>query len=340
MARPSVSSLREARRAVERLIRTGGRDKYSRAGLADMLSRALGAVGGTLGKMLRRALDPNKMTARELTAGVQSVVGELGGAAFVEPPPVIRGVPRPPPIPPGWGDPPTAPPPGSAPPPQPGAGSSSSRTKRTPFGAPPLAGETDGWHHTPQSSNVWGFRWDAAGEQGRARAVGTLFVAFKAPVLHDGVTRQKGTMNLSGNRGKTIAGKSNAKGPVYEYPGVTLAMYQSFLKVQHAPSKAGEENTGGADNSPGRWVWVHLRGRSAEAVKGGTATVYGGRRNNLKQGALVQTADGGMGLYVPRKSTKRGYVARASAALGTGRRAFSRNTIETQVGFSTRRAKG
>lgn len=178
--------------------------------------------------------------------------------------------------------------------------------------APPLPGESHPFAReilTPDSSNVFSFAYDYA--------TSTLFVTYKAPVLHahnvrTGPGRLGGRRQLRGKPGATVAGKSNERGPLYAYYDVPVRVFER-MKMAH---------------SKGKFVWDNLR------VRG---TIYGHQyRYALMQGA-VTIQDGVSGVYIPRKATPRGFRVRSVSDIGQGRRSFQSSTLPSR-GFRSRTA--
>lgn len=197
--------------------------------------------------------------------------------------------------------PPSSPPPGSpVPPPSPYPASG---RQFAPAGVPPAPGEDSPFAHeiyTPQSSNVFSFTYDPLAS--------TLYVTYKAPRINPaavGMVRgRSGSRQLRGKLGKTIAGKTNERGPLYAYFDVPVRVFQ---RMKLAVSK-------------GKFVWDELR------VRG---TVYGHQyRYRLVQGSV--TPDVG-GVYIPRRATERGFRTRAVPMLGTGRRDYSQSTLPEEI---------
>lgn len=164
---------------------------------------------------------------------------------------------------------------------------------------------------TPQSSNVYGFRYE--------RATSTLFVSYRAPgtrpdrvidsanVIHRG--RLTKTQLVAG-RG-SFAGNTNERGPTYAYYDVPIRV---FVRMKLAHSK-------------GTFVWDELR------IRG---TIYGHRfRYALVAAESTVTVDGESLPYIPRRATPAGYRTRSLADPGRGKREFRTSTLPEQR-FSTR----
>lgn len=165
---------------------------------------------------------------------------------------------------------------------------------------------------TPQSSNVFSFTYSPQAS--------ILYVTFKAVRLHRDSTRvgrgrRGGERQLRGTPGRTVAGKSNSRGPMYAYLDVPERVYERMLRA----------------NSKGKFVWDELR------VRG---TIYGHQyQYNLVHGS--PTAEHGLSnLYIPRKATRSGFKVRSVATVGQGRRGFKSSTLPSQIGFSTFRTRG
>lgn len=175
----------------------------------------------------------------------------------------------------------------------------------------------------PTSSNVWSFQYFRRPHD----KSGILYITYKASRLnknalyHGAARRRGGRRQLHGQLGATVlAGKENAPGPTYAYFGVSPAVFNR-MKLAH---------------SKGKFVWDELR------IRG---TVYGHRyRYQLVVGQLVTGFPGAVvQQYIPRKATRRGFVTRAVADVGTGRRSFTSSTLPPAGhggGFTTRRRSG
>ena len=193
---------------------------------------------------------------------------------------------------------PTATQPGTVPSPAP----IGSRGWFSPTLEPPRPGEDHAFSReilTPQSSNVFSFTYDYA--------TSTLFVTYKAPLLHTqnvrtGRGRLGGRQQLRGKLGATVAGKTDERGPLYAYYDVPARVFERMKLAQ----------------SKGKFVWNELR------VRG---TIYGHQyRYALVQGSV--TIQGKVsGVYIPRKATPRGFRVRSVADLGQGRRTFQSSTL-------------
>lgn len=163
----------------------------------------------------------------------------------------------------------------------------------------------------PESTNVYSFAYDPN--------TSTLYVTYKGVKLNEGVKttrgrigRGQGKHQFKGERGATLAGRTNMPGATYAYLDVPARV---FTRMKHASSK-------------GKFVWDELR------VRG---TIYGHKyRYQLVQGALV-TQGSFHGIYVPRRATRKGFRVRTEAGMGRGRRGFAMSALPSQTGFSTRR---
>ena len=150
-----------------------------------------------------------------------------------------------------------------------------------------------------KSSNVWSFRYHFPSS--------TLEVTYKAPIVQGLRMRRGSSATEPGARGAKIVGKRDAPGAAYWYSDVPVRVYRLLLSA----------------SSPGGAVWDHLR------VRG---TLYGHQyKYRLASGSLVTTQGGAMGVYVPRRATRRGFRTRALAQRGTGRRGFIRSTLPEAV---------
>jgi len=170
---------------------------------------------------------------------------------------------------------------------------------------------------TPTSSNVYSFQYyRPPGDSGRAgQTKGILYVTYKANEIR---ARASGRQ-LHGEHGGTVGKKVNKPGSTYAYFDVPISVFQGMK----------------AAYSKGHYVWEKLRVEHS---------VYGHRyRYLLVVGQIVKRARGGLSQYVPRKATKKGFVTRAVADVGTGRRGFVSSTLpapRTGSGFTSHRARG
>lgn len=161
---------------------------------------------------------------------------------------------------------------------------------------------------TPQSSNVYAFRYE--------RATSTLFVSFKAPnfTAGEGANRfHKGRLSRYQAIGGQHEGgaRRNERGPTYAYFDVPIRV---FVRMKNAASK-------------GRFVWDELRVR-------GTLWGHQYRYSLVKSEATVM-ADGQAVPYIPRRATPAGFRTRSLADQGRGVRGFRTSTLEERL-FSTR----
>ncbi len=170
---------------------------------------------------------------------------------------------------------------------------------------------------TPTSSNVYSFQYyrppGDSGRVGQTKAI--LYVTYKANEIR---ARASGRQ-LHGERGSTVGKKVNKPGSTYAYFDVPISVFQGMK----------------AAYSKGHYVWEKLRVEHS---------VYGHRyRYLLVVGQIVKTKRGGLAMYTPRKVTKKGFVTRSVADVGTGRRGFVTSTLpapRTGSGFSSHRARG
>lgn len=165
---------------------------------------------------------------------------------------------------------------------------------------------------TPQSSNVYAYRYD--------RQTSTLYVSYKATQLKSGagdraniIHKQRLTHEqLTAPLGST-GGKSNTRGPTYAYYDVPVRV---FVRMKLAASKGG-------------FVWDELR------IRG---TAYGHRFRYALVGA--EAAAGEDLPYIPRRATPAGFRTRSLADPGQGKRGFRTSTLpEYTFSNSTRRAR-
>lgn len=166
---------------------------------------------------------------------------------------------------------------------------------------------------TPTSSNVWSFQYyRPPGDSGReGNTKGILYVTYKANKIQ---ARARGRQ-LRGEHGSTVGGKVNKAGSTYAYFDVPLSVFNGMK----------------AAYSKGHYVWEALRVEHS---------VWGHRyRYQLVVGQVLKKPGGGLANYVPRKITKKGFVTRSVADIGTGRRGFVSSTLpagRTGTGFTTR----
>jgi hypothetical protein len=172
----------------------------------------------------------------------------------------------------------------------------------------------------PTSSNVYSFQYFRRPHD----RTGILYVTYKAHGLKaTGMVAGSGRFRGGRKQLHGIPGavhgrsRSNDPGPTYSYFNVPPAL---FTRMKQAHSK-------------GKFVWDELR------VRG---TVWGHKfRYSLVVGQLVDNVPGIKGAqYVPRKATRRGFVTRSVADIGSGRRGFVSSTLPPSTsggGFTTRR---
>jgi hypothetical protein len=160
---------------------------------------------------------------------------------------------------------------------------------------------------TPQSGNVFAFRYE--------RATSTLFVSYKAPRFETGEGSNrfhKGRLTHYQANGGRHDGKLNERGPTYAYFDVPIRV---FVRMKLAASK-------------GRFVWDELRVR-------GTLWGHQYRYSLVGAEATVTDTDGELVPYIPRRATRAGFRTRALADQGRGVRGFRTSTLPEQL-FSTR----
>lgn len=241
--------------------------------------------------------------------------GGRGGRGTRTPPGTSAPTPSP-----GGNGPVPPPPPGgfstrALPTPQPpGGGPGVHRSLRSTQAAPPLPGESD----LPfgeeilvtNSSNVFSFSY----KRMPGVATGNLYVTYHGHQINKHAT-SRGTVaakgmpreQLVGTLGKTLTGARGGRGSMYCYFDVPPNV---FTRMKAASSK-------------GKFVWDALR------IRG---TIYGHQyRYQLVQGQVTP----GVGVYIPRKATRKGFRTRSVADLGTGVRGFQTSTLPEQT-FSTR----
>lgn len=173
----------------------------------------------------------------------------------------------------------------------------------------------------PTSSNVYSFQYFRRPHD----RLGILYVTFKAHSLKaTGLVAGAGRFRGGRRQLHGIPGgvhgrsRSNEPGPTYSYFNVPPSL---FTRMKQAHSK-------------GKFVWDELR------IRG---TVWGHKfRYSLVVGQLVNNVPGISGAqYVPRKATRRGFVTRSVADIGSGRRGFVSSTLPPSTtgggGFTTRR---
>lgn len=165
---------------------------------------------------------------------------------------------------------------------------------------------------TPQSSNVYSFRYSSVDE--------ILWVTFKAQEFHPGalttgqatIGGRRSQMQAIGRRGRTIKGgrRPNSPGVTYFYANVKAAGFEAFRQA--------------AMSSAGKAVWDHLRIRR---------TVYGHRyQYGVTGGQLLPNGQS----YIPRKATANGFRTRSLRVINS--REFQTSTIPaSRSGFRTRR---
>lgn len=214
--------------------------------------------------------------------------------------------------------PPVEPPPGNEPPTAGDSPTPPSRPRtRQPQGFPEEQQNFSDEFLTPTSSNVYSFQYyRPPGDSGRAgQTKGILYVTYKANEIR---ARASGRQ-LHGEHGGTVGKKVNKPGSTYAYFDVPISVFQGMKSAY----------------SKGHYVWEKLRVEHS---------VYGHRyRYLLVVGQIVKRPSGGLSQYVPRKATKKGYVTRAVADIGTGRRGFVSSTLpapRTGSGFVSHRARG
>ena len=177
---------------------------------------------------------------------------------------------------------------------------------------PPLPGQESPWTAetpTPQSSNVYSFSYDPQ--------TSTLYVTYQANALNPdsvstGTGPHGGRAQLVGKRGSTVKGKTGQRGPQYAYFDVPARVHQRMKLAQ----------------SKGKFVWDELRVRGS---------IHGHKYRYSLVAGSVTIQQGLSGVYIPRKATKKGFVVRSVADVGTGRRSFQSSTLPSQRGHSTRR---
>jgi hypothetical protein len=183
---------------------------------------------------------------------------------------------------------------------------------------------------TPASSNVYSFQYyrqpGDSGLPNQTRAI--LYVTYKANRIRSSTSPTSGMFGTTrrhrgrkgqvyGEHGSTVGSKTNGPGSTYAYFDVPLSVFHGMKGAY----------------SKGHYVWEKLRVEHS---------VWGHRyKYQLIVGQVLGTPAGGQ--YVPRKATRKGYVTRAVADIGTGRRGFVTSTLpapHTGSGFSTFRARG
>lgn len=154
---------------------------------------------------------------------------------------------------------------------------------------------------TPQSSNVYSFRYE--------RATSTLFVTYKVSERHDSPKRPiERDRSLSGGGrlshqqvfGGVSGDKLNAPGATYAYYDVPIRL---FVRMKLAVSK-------------GTFVWDELRIRGS---------IHGHKFRYSLVGAAHQPD--GDAPYIPRRATAAGFRTRALADKGSGSRGFRTSTL-------------
>lgn len=336
---------RHVQNAVAQVVRYAtATNRSSRTSLLTGLARQFGPIGqaiAELASVFSAGSTPNVLDIQEAIKMIQGAGYDVSPSADVTSPPTPPPVITPPPTrrrpssrpepepssPRGPAQPPSPPPPpGSSPggpggsgpgdrgrrgggfrvpsvPTVPAAGSLTSR--RTAPDEPPLPDEDHPFNReilTPQSSNVFSFTYDYQSS--------TLYVTYKASQLSSKHTKtvkgRGGLSQLSGVAGKTITGKTNARGPMYAYYDVPERV---FTQMKFAHSK-------------GKFVWDRLR------VRG---TIHGHKyRFGLIQGS-VTIQDGVIGTYIPRRATSKGFRVRSVAVVGSGKRAFQTSTLPERL---------
>lgn len=304
--------------------RNGGLQRTVTSMLRRRLQRlGLGGLGEIASIVLEQLINGRRITERDLERALRTVL-ESGyvvttpGAEQAPPrrragaPPIVRPPNRPgePPIVrPGAPNARPAPPRGPASPAEPPQRTSTSprsrrsttRTEDLPWadtrrvrahekpGDPDLLPEIQ----TPESSNVFSFRYDTFGQ--------ILYVTYKAP---GPVTKRTKNISVCSGKEATVGHRPHIRGAMYAYGGakrpVPRHVYDSMVRAR----------------SKGKFVWSHLR------VCG---TIHGHQYPyRLVQGALV--GPNRTEIYVPRKATARGFRVRTVPMVGTGRRGGIRST--------------
>jgi len=164
-----------------------------------------------------------------------------------------------------------------------------------------LKGEFSDLWPTPRSSNVYSFQY--------RYSTSTLYVRFKAPLLNSDAIKQVGggrgqLRAWKGSLGRTVVGRTDEPGPLYAYFDVPVRVFNRLVRS--------------ITSSAGKAVWDDLR------IRG---TVHG----HQYRYSLVEGADVGGSLYVPRRATKQGFRSRSVTAQGTGRRAVAASTLPEQT---------